>query len=603
MVPAFSVNYKVQMPSGIDENGVFLTDLFYGNLNNDSAQIASGYNVCDHFANHMDIDLSPAWPVVRLPLGAGEFSAFFEKYDDFAMQTELTKQTLVNFSNPIFASNNHLDDMGTFLNRMHSEFGLIDSDYALYGNQKGQYPVTTEVIGDFSTDNLSVVNQNDVVEFLINAHGQRNNIDCCYYKDGQELRESLVNTSNINTVLQHHLYYLDCWTCSNGYGMDNNLVTTALKGNCVGAFAATTILSNNGANCNASLDQMKQSNFYYFYYQYLKALNASSTRSQAFFAAQKAYAEALLADSQNGIRGEGNYQFNLYNLLAYENFGIIEPNVIASAMYENAGYIAQAGQSVPKDPQEPDDVPAYENNALTIGKPIGSSWSVPYRVKTDCVIPESYSFYSLTAQQLDTGYIRMTLDFEAPAGMYIDAFNPPEGSLFMLFGDRTSGQRETFTYDLSYEDLLQCGDEDVVMKIFGGGKEENECQYVMASAKDIISGYDASKAPKLQDVPFASTDELTDSSVEIHSYRYEKLENGDYRFYLKLTATKGMETFLFDPPNGDLISERFYKATGRPQYYVFEISAADIAAVDGVTFNTYASDTDRYLVYFRPSEL
>ena len=64
-----------------------------------------------------------------------------------------------------------------------------------------------------------------------------------------------------------------------------------------------------------------------------------------------------------------------------------------------------------------------------------------------------------------------------------------------------------------------------------------------------------------------------------------------------------METFLFDPPNGDLISERFYKATGRPQYYVFEISAADIAAVDGVTFNTYASDTDRYLVYFRPSEL
>lgn len=70
-------------------------------------------------------------------------------------------------------------------------------------------------------------------EFLINSHGQWNNIDQAIFRNNEEIRKSLVNMSNINTVRGNNPYSLDCWTCDNGYGMKNNQTTTSLNGQCV----------------------------------------------------------------------------------------------------------------------------------------------------------------------------------------------------------------------------------------------------------------------------------------------------------------------------------------------------------------------------------
>ena len=121
--------------------------------------------------------------------------------------------------------------------------------------------------------------------------------------------------------------------------MHDNLTTAALNGSCVGAFSATVYMSNNGVKWNVPLDVMKESNFFYFYYCYLKALHEGNSRSEAFLEAQQSYGRALIADSVNELRGEGNYQFGLYNLLAYHNFGVLEPNVIAVTDYECKGNI------------------------------------------------------------------------------------------------------------------------------------------------------------------------------------------------------------------------------------------------------------------------
>ena len=99
MVPAFQVKYKVQMYTGVDDAGYFMSDLFYGNFNNDAEVIANDYNVMDHFAQDWNVDLVPDWPVARLPLEKGEFSAFFEKYNAFAAESGLEQLRLVNFSN------------------------------------------------------------------------------------------------------------------------------------------------------------------------------------------------------------------------------------------------------------------------------------------------------------------------------------------------------------------------------------------------------------------------------------------------------------------------------------------------------------------------
>ena len=112
--------------------------------------------------------------------------------------------------------------------------------------------------------------------------------------------------------------------------MEDNLTTAALNGKCVGVFSATTIISNNGVSNYVSLEDMTKSNFYYFYYAYLKALNEGKSRSDAFFEAQKAYGTALYADTKEPLRGEGNVQFNMNNLLTYHNFGLIEENAVAS---------------------------------------------------------------------------------------------------------------------------------------------------------------------------------------------------------------------------------------------------------------------------------
>jgi hypothetical protein len=135
----------------------------------------------------------------------------------------------------------------------------------------------------------------------------------------------LFNVSTIDSVFGENPYYLDMWTCENGWQMRNNLTTAALRGNCVGMFSTTHIISNNGVDCAADLEKMTQSNFYYFYLHYLNALSHGASRSDAFFEAQKAYGNALIVDSQYGVQSEGNYQFNLCNLLGYHNFGLIEP--------------------------------------------------------------------------------------------------------------------------------------------------------------------------------------------------------------------------------------------------------------------------------------
>jgi hypothetical protein len=114
-VPAFNVTYKVQMPTGIDEGGTVKSDLFYGNFKNEVIDIGSSYSVYDQFKNGKNIALAPDRPVVRLPLKSGQYESYFAKYDDFALKTRYGRLPLVNFSNPIFASSHHTDDMSLFL--------------------------------------------------------------------------------------------------------------------------------------------------------------------------------------------------------------------------------------------------------------------------------------------------------------------------------------------------------------------------------------------------------------------------------------------------------------------------------------------------------
>ncbi len=457
MVPTFEVQYRVQMKDTVDDAyGIVMTDLFYGNFENDVELIGSDYNVLDHFAENWNVDLIPQWPVARLPLSKGEFTAFFEKYEQFALDTGLEQLDLVNFSNPIFAQKTHSDDMSVFLKRMDREFGILNAEYRLYANQEGDYPVAESVLGGFTHDNLSKENANAPVELLINSHGQWNNIDQCIFENGEEVRVSFLNMDNINTILDDEPYYLDTWTCLNGYRMKNNLTTTALNGQCVGMFSSTNVISSNGANCRAGVEEMQESNFYYFYYTYLEALDDGLTRSQAFCVAQQAYGQALIEHSKQGLQWANNYQFNLYNLFTYHNFGVLEPNAAAMAYTDPKGYIAQAGQSVPKQPTQSQGGGGQVSvkPLTTEGKPVEDSREVAYTKSGAALKAGDVVIHSLTVQRLDNNYVRITMEYTVPADTRICVFNPPNGDVFKLFGSNATGEgNESMVFDLSLEDI------------------------------------------------------------------------------------------------------------------------------------------------------
>ena len=65
----------------------------------------------------------------------------------------------------------------------------------------------------------------------------------------------------------------------------------------------------------------------------------------------------------------------------------------------------------------------------------------------------SYTIHSYTTQPLDNGYIRFTIEYTAPKGMRVAAFNPPNGDILKLFGANTSDKRESQSFDLKVDDV------------------------------------------------------------------------------------------------------------------------------------------------------
>lgn len=82
----------------------------------------------------------------------------------------------------------------------------------------------------------------------------------------------------------------------------------------------------------------------------------------------------------------------------------------------------------------------------TSGNPVGESKRV------SCSTEGNVTVHSLTAQLLDNGYVRYTLDYTTPQGCYISFFNPPSGSVFMYVSEKpTSDERGTYVVDVKKE--------------------------------------------------------------------------------------------------------------------------------------------------------
>lgn len=227
----------------------------------------------------------------------------------------------------------------------------------------------------------------------------------------------------------------------------------------------------------------------------------------------------------------------------------------------------------------------FSSTDINKSTPIGEPWEVPYAVNQACTIADQYTIYGLTAQKLDNGYIRVTLEYQAPAGMMLDAFSPPNGDIFKIFrNEKTSGKRETFIYDLPIENLKQIN--FVTMKFFSEDKEENECQYVSAYATDIIGG---NLVGNPWDVSYTLNQECTISDqYTIYGLSAQKIENGNIRMTLVYQAPAGMGVNAFNPPNGNVFAiYRDKKTSGSRETFFYNLRIDDLKRIDYLVMNFY----------------
>ena len=204
-------------------------------------------------------------------------------------------------------------------------------------------------------------------------------------------------------MLDANPYFLNVHACASAEGMGDSLIRRAMQNGCLGAFATTSLIANNGIDAKAPLEGMTAGvNFFGFHYTYLAARHEGESRTAAFLAAQKAYAEALSAAAEKPIDYTANYQMGYHNLLTYTSFGIFEPEVSLFPTASDGAFpfsettpIERAFVYLTSGVTADDEIPLSASEAMNRGVAVAVT--------------------ELTATPLDNGCIRFSVTVETSA--------------------------------------------------------------------------------------------------------------------------------------------------------------------------------------------
>lgn len=326
---------------------------------------------------------------------------------------------------------------------------------------------------------------------------------------------------------------------------------------------------------------MQQSNFFYFYYTYLKTLHEGSTRSEAFFAAQREYCLALLEDSALPIRGEGNYQFNLCNLLAYHNFGVMEPNAAGFALYDASGGIYRVSDGVASF------VNGFVSSLVTEGTPQGEVTEFTELRGNNYAALHISRF---TAQPLDNGYVRFTLAYAPSKPMRIELWNAPDMARLHAWTKTSEpiGPQE-LVFDLKEADVkaISC----IVIQFSDGS--DNSFSVEIYPSEQLGIEYVGNPSETQDGLPTtdAETQETGNltryggnyADLHVQSFNAEALDDGTIRFTLTYAPPGKMDIEIRDWPDGDLFSFTAQSAdSAEPQDLVFDLKAEDVKAASSI---------------------
>ena len=98
--------------------------------------------------------------------------------------------------------------------------------------------------------------------------------------------------------------------------------------------------------------------------------------------------------------------------------------------------------------------------------------------------------------------------------------------------------------------------------------------------------------------PITITNYNVDGNVEVHKVSYCVLGNGNTQYTLEYTAIAGKSITIFNPPEGSVFQKMpETTTTGAKDTLVFELTKAELAAIDEITIS-FCDDSGCDFVYF-----
>lgn len=178
-----------------------------------------------------------------------------------------------------------------------------------------------------------------------------------------------------------------------------------------------------------------------------------------------------LTDDVRGWRGgaELQYEYGSDGSWLVEATGVIDGTELSAAMpFLAAARVQQA---------------PVRDFMLTDGVPVEDACSRTWQ-EVDRLIRDEVIVYGCSSQCLDNGYVRIMIDLDAPAGLQVTAFDPPDGAVFCYSGSvLTAGGRESLVFDLPEEQL-----QGVAKLTVGLQGKAGSCFYVAISLTEENRG-------------------------------------------------------------------------------------------------------------------
>lgn len=257
------------------------------------------------------------------------------------------------------------------------------------------------------------------------------------------------------------------------------------------------------------------------------------------------------------------------------------------AVIWHPGVKAEYGESVSAAPQ-PVDEPVS-----AAPQPVGEPRAVQYMIRGE--LPADGEIHSFTAQELDNGDVRYTLEYTLPADLNT-MVSEHNGQRFAVFLDPTEAERAKLVFDLSEEQSGGCsGGADLSFWVTGEATDSFSVFFLTQVPSHGVTPIGASR-----EIVFQTEDELQATGAQIHSVSAQKLDNGYTRYTLDYTMPEGLDVLVFDPPVGEHVSLYLLPTAGGREERTFELSDELTGACGELAVSFYKDDNSRFFVFFQP---